>query len=195
MKIYLSIDYDYWGFTSHQKDIEFLYQTLSLNVPKVAMINHYSMIDHIDSIPHDRLINVDYHSDLPFSYRGGLSDGSWPWGLRYDPNRVYEWRHPFFRYRKGLVGDVDFYTNHDNFKKVARKRGISNIDLNDVVGVGFCLSPEYILEESIYPLLKVDTPKFLKFIKKYIRRWKSSGSDWTLFWDFEGERFKEAIVL
>jgi len=149
MKIYLSIDYDYWGFTYHQRDIQFLYQALALKVPKIAMVNHDLMVDHIDSISHDLLINIDYHSDLPFSYdcRSCLSIGNWPCYLDYHNDRDYEWRHPFFRYRNGLCRDSKWYRTHDNFRKVFRKQGVSDINLDDVVGVGFCLSPEYIEEE------------------------------------------------
>lgn len=153
MNTYLSIDLDYFstrsrtGSYSAVKNAErCLSRALDLDVPKIIVISHEQMMDHITNF--DRLINVDHHSDMCARFMDPNEPQNYDW-VNHLPckGRIFEWRHPYDDIDSGLcdteAGDffIDPKTNY-GWEKVSRKKGLRGI-WGNVIGIGFALSPEW----------------------------------------------------
>lgn len=117
MKIYLSIDLDYWNrgpkCFGHMR--KFLTEALGY-VPK-SRINvidsHENMIPFINESGCDELINMDWHSDISNRFDPDFKDqegwnmlncGTWVTYIKWKGNGKYTWIHPYaakYRDRRG----------------------------------------------------------------------------------------------
>lgn len=178
MGTYLSIDLDYWAnkfekqFTLSRKQPEhFLAKVKSLNVPIFITDFHDGLVPDVNKYKVDRLINVDYHSDIVYEDEIGsldaepLNEGTWVNFYDYRKDCVFEWRYPSVHecFNKGhgrcewdwnnLEYPDDFDKTRMGYKKVFRKQGLNGIIMSDIVAVGISRSPNW-CDEWIYDLIK-----------------------------------------
>ena len=151
MATYLSVDLDYWGRFSAQDLHDFIAKTLELRVPKCLVYSHEMMLDHINSFSFDRLINVDYHSDLCRACQERVADYNWSTFVLKANRDLYEWRFPSYQscvhQKDGLCDleepDLFQHPERTNWRSLVLRQGLQDIPWEDVVAVGFCPSFEY----------------------------------------------------
>jgi hypothetical protein len=183
MRTYLSIDLDYWNDIDPLPDyvLRYLKHIFHLPVPKVIVIHHDQLLQHVNQFKFNHLINIDYHSDLclGLSHQDEINEGNWLNFVNGASKSHYEWRHPTQFIQYGLCigedGDqTDFYNSDKKFnqpwKKPTRKIGIRGISMKDVIAVGISISPAWItksmLHDFIYSMRKepfYDNIKFLQY--------------------------------
>jgi len=116
MKSYLSIDVDY--FAHHFNAIEmrkFFNRVLKIDAPTLIVVNHQHLVNHVDQFNYERLINLDFHSDLtdaidfngvPYDYSLGNGNtkheywpeefecGTWVNFCKLRNNAEFVWHYP-----------------------------------------------------------------------------------------------------
>ena len=152
MATYLSVDLDYWGRHKFDGMRAFVSKAMKLAVPKCLVYSHEMMLDHINSFEFDRLINVDYHSDLCSPGKGlQLEDGTWAAFVKEENRKLFEWRMPSYHdcvVRELGLCDADKprllkEPEKTNWSAIRFRRGVRDIPWEDVLAVGFCPSFEY----------------------------------------------------
>ena len=173
-RFYLSIDMDFWNDIDDEQ-IDSLKKSLSdligkakrLKIPIHAVVSHHQLLNFVNRTRFNQLINIDYHSDLADKRTKVLNCGTW---LSYVANRrksQYVWYHNsilkhgecngrkrIFR-RKGVNKSLSDWKSLKHIQSTE----MPTINLNNCVGIGLVLSPDY-----SYNCLKV---LFYKLIKKY----------------------------
>lgn len=154
MKVYLSIDLDYW---QRQHDAQFctvfFQKVWKLGLPICVALYHHHLLPHINGCDCDTLINVDYHSDLADldSCRAlDFQEGTWGNFVDWRYGGTFIWRYPL----PGCVSTRDGYchTYRNPFEapevahwnRVQKRCGLLGIPWNRVKAVGVSLSPHWI---------------------------------------------------
>lgn len=91
MKTYLSIDVDYFAHHFNATEMrKFFNRVLQINAPTYVVVNHQHLVNHVDQFDYDKLVNLDFHSDLtdaidfngiPYDYTLGQKNAKtnyWP---------------------------------------------------------------------------------------------------------------------
>ena len=153
MKIFLSIDFDYWNTSidGYESLRELLYYVGNLQVGKIVVDSHENIISFAKSIDWDLLVNIDEHSDL----KGYCLDevraceidcGNWVDFVAKEDCR-YIWAMPRFTHEEYGRCDSDYYSDYrfqelnKIYKTVNHVYGWEKIVYgNDIVGVGIAFS-------------------------------------------------------
>lgn len=152
MATYLSIDLDYWGMSGAPGMGRMISRVLALNVPTCLVRTHTTMLKHMRKFSFDKLINVDFHSDLCSRLpRDGkqlvLNEGTWGAFVPHRNRGRFEWRLPDYvecvTLKVGLCDqtqDVFADPTGTGWLAAVARVGLRGIDYHDVVAAGFCLS-------------------------------------------------------
>lgn len=118
MKAYLSIDIDFWkdmDFFKFETDMKVFFRTITdYKLPMRIVREHHELLDDINHRQLNRLINVDYHSDLtnfidvdgiPYDYHliertgnrypGDLNCGTWVNFAKMRTEGEFIWIYPY----------------------------------------------------------------------------------------------------
>jgi len=154
MRIYLSIDLDFWENEFPQKYFE---KVMRISAPKRLVISHEELLPHVNQNHFDTLVNVDFHSDLADLDNGckpKLNDGTWGNHVQGSHKKKFVWSCP----DKNRCYEHGFGTCHglcNPFALAYRKYsldycGWAKVSLREkwlpvanVVAVGIALSPDY----------------------------------------------------
>jgi len=153
MKVYLSVDLDYF-IRAHRGHCDaFFEKVYALRLPIFSACEHHHLLKSMGG-DFDTLINVDFHSDLCDTPEGGwrgyqLCDGTWGNFVPWRRQGTFIWRYPNQDCLNVGVGYC-----HDNinpfekrvsgWREARKQRGVTDIPWKDVKAVGVCLSPTWI---------------------------------------------------
>jgi len=166
MRVYLSIDLDYWKAEHSPKAATRFFRRLfgELDLPIMTAFHHHHLVPHINSVKPDTVINIDFHSDIADKHDGPpLEEGNW--ANFVDCQGTFIWRYPrdsCLTHHTGYCHGRQqnpFETNCTNWARVKKTRGLARIPWSSIVGVGVCLSPEWLDEnqEAVsYPIEALD---------------------------------------
>jgi hypothetical protein len=160
MKVYLSIDLDYWAnhclFSAKQCNT-FFKKLADVNVKKFKFVKHHEgLLRHASDNNCDTLVNVDFHSDLTNLYSNGikseLNEGTWVSFVSWRKEGSFIWMLPSKSFEEwGYCQDTtiirkfeDLNFKNTGWKKIKKQIGTRNIKWKDVCAVGICLSPEWL---------------------------------------------------
>ena len=128
---------------------------------------HHHLVDDINDRCQwlDRIINVDYHSDIVDGILGGndlrFNEGSWANFIHFQGDGTFEWRYPELRCLSTGEGYCHEHKNPFEDPKVAgwkhtiKRHGLGNIPWNDIHAVGIVLSPDWLGNvDVIYPIIE-----------------------------------------
>lgn len=160
-KIYLSIDIDYWSVPGCNRGqmISYLRKSISSTDNVKAFLMHHEMLGHVNSSGADTLYNVDYHSDLADIVKGvkkdkDFNEGTWVNYVKFSENGFFRWYYPewdcFMEDGMGRCeGEYDPFVK-DSYSVCGwaetshRYRRIPDPRSMNIVGVGICISPDWI---------------------------------------------------
>jgi hypothetical protein len=159
MRVYLSIDLDYW--CQGKDPAPFFRRVFKLGLPIFVAPFHDQLLSHIDQSSCDTLINVDYHSDLadfPLGENRDLIDeGTWGCFVRWRATGRFIWRHP------SKVHRTDGYCHITNnpfddpsqagWRSTEMKEGLVGIPWKQVEAVGVSLSTNWLEEAPVEPIV------------------------------------------
>jgi hypothetical protein len=153
MKVYLSIDLDFWN--SRDFPEEYFERLVESDLPIIVVGQHHRLVPHIRQFDFDALANLDYHSDLAdrdsgsrgqFSRQVRLACGTWVNHVN-GKNRRYIWSYP----RQACIqGSGTCHCDHNPFNHPHPEKvcGWSQVEhrmlwyprLKDVVAIGIAIS-------------------------------------------------------
>jgi len=151
---HLTIDLDYFDTKCYlmvDEGMEFLERVFEMFSPSIFK-NHHEILPYINCTKYDRIINVDFHSDIADEPVKDLNCGTWANFYKYKEDAVFEWRCPN---RKICLEDGYGRCDSDSFscksldrsnlgyKKVYIREGIDRISYNKIKDTSIVLSPEY----------------------------------------------------
>lgn len=146
MLIYLSIDLDYWVHCHERRPVDsFFGHVFALNLPIFGAAFHHDLLEQINPTNYDKIINVDFHSDICDDGEGlELNEGTW---LNYVLHKnAYEWRFPSevcLTKETGYCHDtVNPFRKPEaaGWKQAAELQGLRGIPWKHISAVGVCLS-------------------------------------------------------
>jgi hypothetical protein len=161
---YLSIDMDYWDTAwIALKNLQHLFneELYGLNPEqKIAVMNHQQLLPHVAANEADVLINLDTHSDLAsIDSSIELNCGTWVSYVPWRSTGTYMWYHA----NDFDVGNCNWSRTWDakcQWKKTKHVESPEDINLIDtfaefdIIGVGLCLSPDYITDGLLEPIFR-----------------------------------------
>jgi hypothetical protein len=151
--VYLSIDIDFWRVPCEAKKcLESLFKTLPSDLPKIAVMNHQQLLNHINKNQVDLLINIDTHSDICDEFRlNELSCGSWVSYVKWRSKSKYLWVRSSY---ETTMGGCNSWKDWDEglhlWQSVTSQHWSQKMDISELlegktlVGLGICLSPDFI---------------------------------------------------
>lgn len=219
MKTYLSIDLDYFNSELVNKPyrrpkvveaelLQFFKKIKKLKVPVLVVVNHDELLVDVNKKVYDKIVNVDYHSDLadlteegkfifnPDGTDAELNEGTW---VNFANNRksgIFEWRYPtsWSFHRMGRCEEVlrkNFFTKeglkYHNWASVpVTTKGLDTLDFNEVEAIGICMSPGWvdtnILDLFLTRILpSLNGGEMNPMAKKLYAAWKKEGEDFDQF--------------
>jgi hypothetical protein len=95
MKNYLSIDLDFWNLYGANGCKDFLGKVKDSNIPVQIVDSHEDLLPLINEDKYDKILNIDYHSDIANNYEDGVCDlncGTWANHIRH--RKDFLWLHP-----------------------------------------------------------------------------------------------------
>lgn len=180
---YLTVDLDYWYSRKVTgTGLDFIKSLLALNRPMKIFTEHHLILKDIDR-QYQKVVNVDFHSDLVDRVSGFPNCGTWANYFPGRQNAVYEWRYPnemecvtfgrglchpdedengeecynecYDKTRDGNRFDPFSHPEFWTWKNVSRKQGLNKLNLKDVDKISFILSPIWSEPEVIKDTLKL----------------------------------------
>lgn len=147
---HLTIDLDYFLYPNSEASWEDCIHILStvkeMSIPLIVKEEHHNILPYINKFKFDKIINVDYHSDIVHDIpledddtKLDLNCGTWANFYKHRENCIFEWRHP--------VKKIDFTNLCDDSFKGLRKKWINYFDVKH--GYGFLKFPEDLHSISI----------------------------------------------
>jgi hypothetical protein len=189
-KVYVSIDIDYWNdySQSRQEAIGYIKNVINLCPNNVkVVIYHDKLLPHINKSKANTVYNIDHHSDLADLCnvkKRDLNEGTWGNFINKKAEGSFVWFYPFEKcYRHS--GRCDAVKNPftkeckkicgwKDTKRILHKPSISSLGKKNVVGVGICLSPDWISKQLSYPIMEsliengcMSKNMFKETLKKY----------------------------
>jgi len=175
LKTYLSIDLDYWANKYEdpqpaKQAYNFLSRVKKLNKKIYICDSHEEILDHLNSYKVDKVINVDFHSDVVYEDLINYDDpkefneGTWANYYKYRKNCIFEWHYPNVKicFCQGWGRCEWLWPDHEigkfekrrmGYKKIIRGQGISGIMSNNIIAVGVCRSPNW-CDKWIYDVFR-----------------------------------------
>lgn len=149
MSTYLSIDIDYW--TNPDRMVSAVTSVAGIaksqRIPLVAVMNHQQLLPHVNAAQADRLVNIDWHSDVS-GMAPRLHCGSWISYVTWKRAGTYLWVRPI----PGLDGDCNSWGRRwdagigwlGSCTVEVPPRELRVADwTSDCCGIGLCLSPAF----------------------------------------------------
>lgn len=153
-------------------------------VPDVIVVPyHHQIVAHLHAHPHDHIINIDYHSDLPekdtkfyIARRKGrgseLNEGSWGLFVPDTASKVFEWRRPADVCMKEGYGGCHSCSEENPFKvrisnpyrKARSSVGLKGLPWEDITSASICLSMSWWGMEHNDIFTKEMLPETLKLL-------------------------------
>ena len=158
MKTYLSIDLDYWSYSTEQSAVRCFDRVFSLGLPIYVAPYHHQLLTHMNESACDTLINVDFHSDLCDLHdppHDLLNEGTWGNFVSWQKNGRFIWRYPSGpRVHDGYCHARlnPFTKNASGWKKTEMKKGLSDLPWDSVQAIGVCLSKYWLGSAPITPV-------------------------------------------
>lgn len=165
---FLSIDLDYWS--DYYEDVgmmSLLYRVLALDVPIHCVTYHHDMLPLVNSTKGiNRLVNMDYHSDLGDLTPSdliphNLNEGTWINYVEFANRGTYQWIYPddnCYECSGRCDVDVNPFTVRkrksericwDNVKhKCGGSDPLKLVGLNRIAAVGISISPDWNTTEN-----------------------------------------------
>ena len=165
---YLSVDLDYWTARPEdfggvdQADIaasDFLRRVRAWAPSVILCVDHDQIVPHVNGVyPHPirRVINIDYHSDLPDwgadSRFPELNEGTWSLYVAMPHTKTFEWRSaskdrmPYRRCTSDpLDPDLDPFVapGLTPYGSAIHLTGTRDIPWGVIAGAGICISPSW----------------------------------------------------
>lgn len=172
MKTYLSVDVDYWRLFDRQKYMQemdrFFQKIINKRIPIFIVRDHEELLEDVNKRVFNKLINVDYHSDITayvdsdedvWEYQwvprmpADLNCGTW---VNFVEERFlgeFLWLYPHAKCmdvkEEGRCEDIEGFWDDPvsechNWNCINHKKGLSAIKWNDVISVGISLSPDWL---------------------------------------------------
>jgi len=188
MKVYLSIDLDYWKAErtpgAATRFFKKLYQKFNRQI--MVAFYHHHLVSHVNSVGIDTVINLDSHSDLSDNRLNmALEEGNWVNFVNCREHGTYVWRYP----RDSCLTRHTGYCHLDNrpiekvrsgWAHVKIKRGLARIPWDKIAAVGVCLSPEWLDENQGVVSYPIETLNYLEWCGRwwiYGGRFRSGGNN------------------
>jgi hypothetical protein len=160
MRVYLSIDLDYWRRIPERRFAVNFFKKVQARVklarlPVLVALHHHHLIDDINSRCEwlDRVINVDYHSDIVDRHPGEpleLNEGTWANFVYFRGDSTFEWRYP----EANCLKEREGYCHHNanpfkkpkvcGWKRAIHRQGLGHIQWDNIHAVGIVLSPGWL---------------------------------------------------
>jgi hypothetical protein len=153
MKTYLSIDLDYFNDRDNSM-LGFFAKVFSMNKPIHVQRYHHELLPDIDASGCEKLINIDFHSDVCDPWYG-LNEGTWVNFVQWRAAGCYEWRYP------GKVTAANYchqdgenpFVEQPEWASLTMKRGLA-ISWAGITHIGVCLSPDWVQRRpALYQLM------------------------------------------
>lgn len=157
MDTLLTIDIDFWMNTRFNRETSIFIRNLSkLNVSIDSVIYHHELLLKLQNRTFDKLINMDYHSDLAGfdiatdkKVQESFNEGTWVNYVNFRQNSEYLWLH---NHTDSSIANGICDTESDAFdgsitgwKKVSHESRFPSWDeLKNVSYVVICVSPNWI---------------------------------------------------
>jgi hypothetical protein len=163
---YLSVDIDYWTDSTVTRFIWEFGKFLSdrpKHIPITAVMNHQQMLWNVNRTHVQRLVNLDFHSDLNDKNVEELHCGSWVSYVQWRRWGEYIWVRPKKDPSLGCCNRNDDHWNDgtDWKKAVSMVRSPENMDLRSLYtncqAIGVCMSPAFINKAMQEAFLQIVT--------------------------------------
>lgn len=165
---YLSIDLDYWSeWRNNWQARDFFKRVFSLGLKITVALHHHHLLASINCWKDyiDRVINVDFHSDIADEDDRSLDlhEGTWANFVAEQEWKTFEWRYPndyCLSTSRGYChsGLNPFEEKCTRWHRVIKRRGVARIPWQRICAVGVCLSPGWLHDKwtVAYPVEALD---------------------------------------
>ncbi|HEX9058591.1 MAG TPA: hypothetical protein VF941_00260 [Clostridia bacterium] len=151
---HLTIDLDYWdnrhfdNCKEGKQYITFIFKRFK----DILVVNeHHEILPFVNTQTLDKIINVDFHSDITYEPEKILNEGTWANFINNRKDMSFEWHMPN---KKICLTQSWGRCDNDQFlrpvskkllgyKKVAFVEGLQKIDYNQIASVSISLSREW----------------------------------------------------
>lgn len=152
---YLSIDTDYWTNSTIAKFVWELGKFLidrPKDIPISAVMNHQQLLWNVNRAHVQRLVNLDFHSDLLEKEVDTLHCGSWVSYVQWRRWGEYIWVRPEEDPTLGSCNRGSDWANGTDWKKATSVvRAPDRMNLRSLhrncLGIGLCMSPAFICKD------------------------------------------------
>ena len=159
MRVYLSIDLDYWCLKGSPD--AFFRRVFKLGLPIFVAPFHDQLLHYIDGSDCDTLINVDYHADLidmPNCWDiERLTEGTWGNFIAWKETGRFIWRYPSEVHRTAgyCHGNSNPFTDPTccGWHSTRMREGLTAIPWKKIEAVGVCLSTAWLKRAPITPVV------------------------------------------
>jgi len=151
---YLSIDTDYWTNSTVPKFVWELGKFLidrPRDIPITAVMNHQQLLWNVNRTHVQRLVNLDFHSDLQTRHIEELHCGSWVSYVQWRRWGEYIWVRPEQDPSLGACSEAHVWDRGTDWKRtMSIVRDPERLNLRSLyrncMGIGLCMSPAFINE-------------------------------------------------
>jgi hypothetical protein len=154
--VYLSIDIDFWNSGAQALDsLDSFFCSLQ-NIPTIAVMNHQQLLNHVNQNPANQLINIDTHSDI--SDEKGLDKlncGTWVSYVKWRIKSEYLWIYSQSIDAGSCQATGSWKFGLHLWQKISARKAPQKLNITKLIGnktltgVGLCLSPDYIYDETL----------------------------------------------
>lgn len=134
IKTFLSVDIDFWNILIYKENLllSFLDKlqmfSKSNNIQISAVTNHQQMLDPVNKSGCNKLVNIDFHSDLADTSVDELNCGTWVSYVKWRDKGHYHW----VRSNHAFCGDCNgsapiFQDNNRKIRNSLKKTGWNNV--------------------------------------------------------------------
>lgn len=163
MKVFLSIDLDYFCWDTYQKSSKsFFERILKLRLPILVTEEHEQIVNYVNSFEFNELWNIDFHDDF-MGYKDTEFPEDYNWVDFVDLKDKYKWFYPSFQdcYKNYLGRCNPLKQNpwilkyRKTWKNVSRKCGLpSKLETKNIVAISITKSPRFTEDHTVEHILK-----------------------------------------
>ena len=165
---YLTIDVDFWLGAERRASVETLSHLFTVLLwalkqdNALAVTHHHQILKHANAFPADRLINIDYHSDVCTWAEwedglGNLNSGTWGAFIEWRQKAEFLWLRSIPDTNSiGNCNEPHLWNGKLDWKKASTKYLVPNrLTLNQLekmgpfTGVSVALSPDWTLGDHV----------------------------------------------
>lgn len=164
---HLTIDLDYFLYPNscafddeYDNCVKLLHKIEELKIPLVVKEEHHNILSYVNKFKFDRILNVDYHSDIVHDIsleeddiKLDLNCGTWANFYKHRESCIFEWRHPVRNIDHTNLCDNQFdysrsclYKSKISYFDVKHRFGFSRIP-KDIHSISIALSKDYCVED------------------------------------------------